>query len=148
MKKRLTTQQEFEIMKLVLDKFLWLGFIIMGYGVYQMFTSTIPIGLMWIVAVLMLLNPQSVFQFGVAGSIGGAMLGTIWTANRPMILRLAPRMKPGQFFGFDELADKFSGAIEPILFGWLVVSYGYTMALWSLMVFFVIGLVLLYWVPS
>ncbi len=33
-KKRLTQQQEFEIMKLVLDKFLWLGFIIMAYGVY------------------------------------------------------------------------------------------------------------------
>ena len=49
MKKRLTTQQEFEIMKLVLDKFLWLGFIIMGFGMYQMFAVSIPIGLTWIV---------------------------------------------------------------------------------------------------
>ena len=31
-KKRLTKAQEFEIMKLVLDKFLWLGFGIMAYG--------------------------------------------------------------------------------------------------------------------
>ncbi len=36
MKKRLTQSEEFEIMKLVLDKFLWLGFIIMGYGMYVM----------------------------------------------------------------------------------------------------------------
>tara|TARA_B100001971_G_C18067046_1_gene471013 strand:- start:597 stop:809 length:213 start_codon:yes stop_codon:yes gene_type:complete len=49
MKKRLTTQQEFEIMKLVLDKFLWLGFIIMGFGMYQMFAASIPVGLVWIV---------------------------------------------------------------------------------------------------
>ena len=49
MKKRLTQQQEFEIMKLVLDKFLWLGFIIMGFGMYQMFATGIPVGLMWIV---------------------------------------------------------------------------------------------------
>ncbi|MFH1591287.1 MAG: hypothetical protein ABIC95_05165 [archaeon] len=34
MKKRLTQTEEFEIMKLVLDKFLWLGFAIMAYGLY------------------------------------------------------------------------------------------------------------------
>ena len=34
-KKRLTKPQEFEIMKLVLDKFLWLGFIVMGWGMFQ-----------------------------------------------------------------------------------------------------------------
>jgi hypothetical protein len=36
MKKRLTRLEEFEIMKLVLDKFLWLGFGIMIYGLYVM----------------------------------------------------------------------------------------------------------------
>ena len=34
-KKRMTDAQEFEIIKLVLDKFLWLGFIVMGWGMYQ-----------------------------------------------------------------------------------------------------------------
>lgn len=50
MKKRLTTQQEFDIMKLVLDKFLWLGFVIMAYGLYQIFAVNIPTGLTWIIA--------------------------------------------------------------------------------------------------
>jgi len=36
MKKRLSQHEEFEIMKLVLDKFLWLGFIIMAFGLYTM----------------------------------------------------------------------------------------------------------------
>ncbi|MBW2984231.1 hypothetical protein KY361_03895 [Candidatus Woesearchaeota archaeon] len=49
MKKRLTAQQEFDIMKLVLDKFLWLGFVVMAYGLYQMFNVGIPIGLTWII---------------------------------------------------------------------------------------------------
>lgn len=35
MKKHLTKQEEFEIMKLVLDKFLWLGVGIMGYGFWK-----------------------------------------------------------------------------------------------------------------
>jgi hypothetical protein len=34
MKKRLTQAEEFEILKLVLDKFLWMGFGIMAYGFY------------------------------------------------------------------------------------------------------------------
>ena len=51
MKKRLSEAQEFEIMKLVLDKFLWLGFGIMGVGLYQMYANeTIQIGLSWMVA--------------------------------------------------------------------------------------------------
>ena len=57
MKKRLTPTEEFEIMKLVLDKFLWLGFIVMGFGMYQMFVNTLAVGLMWIVvgAILLIL---------------------------------------------------------------------------------------------
>lgn len=57
MKKRLSEAHEFEIMKMVLDKFLWLGFGIMAYGLYVMFTSTIPLGLSWIIvgAVVLLL---------------------------------------------------------------------------------------------
>jgi len=34
MKKHMTKQEEFDIMKLVLDKFLWLGIIIMALGFY------------------------------------------------------------------------------------------------------------------
>ena len=50
MKRRLSELQEFEIMKLVLDKFLWIGFGIMVYGLYQMFNFTISIGLAWMIA--------------------------------------------------------------------------------------------------
>lgn len=40
MKKRLTPSEEFEIMKLVLDKFLWLGVITMVFGLYKIFMGT------------------------------------------------------------------------------------------------------------
>ena len=36
MKKRLSQSEEFEIMRLVLDKFLWLGTAIMGIGLYKL----------------------------------------------------------------------------------------------------------------
>lgn len=49
-KKKLTRQEEFDILKLVLDKFLWIGFAIMIYGLYRTLKdSTIALGL-WIMA--------------------------------------------------------------------------------------------------
>ena len=49
MKKRLTQSEEFQVMLLVLDKFLLLGFGVMAYGLYKMFTAPFLTGLSWIV---------------------------------------------------------------------------------------------------
>ncbi|MFH1408696.1 MAG: hypothetical protein ABIH34_02210 [Nanoarchaeota archaeon] len=57
MKKRLTQQEEFEIMKLVLDKFLWLGFGVMAYGLFVMATADV--------------NP---FSRGLSFIVGGALV--------------------------------------------------------------------------
>ena len=55
-KKRMTEEQEFEIMRLVLDKFLWLGFIVMGWGMYTSIrdASVLP-GLWYMIAGAVLL---------------------------------------------------------------------------------------------
>lgn len=55
LKKRLSQQQEFEIMKLVLDKFLWLGFGIMAFGFYKMFINEIANGIMLFTAGVIIL---------------------------------------------------------------------------------------------
>jgi len=39
-KKHLTREEEFDILKLVLDKFLWIGVIVMVFGVYRLLTTT------------------------------------------------------------------------------------------------------------
>ena len=49
MKKRLSDQQEFEIMKLVLDKILWIGFAVMVFGIYKMAVSSFISGLVWFI---------------------------------------------------------------------------------------------------
>lgn len=48
LKRRLSESEEFEIMKLVLDKFLWLGFIVIGLGCYFVLTKTIMSGI-WLI---------------------------------------------------------------------------------------------------
>ena len=46
-KRRMSEQQEFEVMKLVLDKFLWLGFIVMGWGMYQAIRDSAVLPGLW-----------------------------------------------------------------------------------------------------
>ena len=48
MKKRLTQDQEFSVMKMVMDKLLWIATIIAGFGFYKLYLGAFAEGL-WIV---------------------------------------------------------------------------------------------------
>ena len=101
-------------------------------------------GVLWIITLLVLLKTTSLTTFMIGGILGGIALGSVWTAMRPLLLQIAPKKKEGQFFGFMELSDKFSGVIGPILFGFLAVRTGYSWAILSLLIFFILGLLALY----
>lgn len=49
-KRRLTHSEEFDIMKLVMDKFLWLGTAFIGWGLYKSIADTFMDGLWFIAA--------------------------------------------------------------------------------------------------
>ena len=55
MKKRLTQSEEIEIMKLVLDKFLWLGFGIMAFGLFKLIAEIAVVGFTYIIVGALLL---------------------------------------------------------------------------------------------
>jgi len=48
-KRRLTQSEEFDILKLVLDKFLWLGFIVMALGLFTILKGSFAEGITWII---------------------------------------------------------------------------------------------------
>ena len=54
-KRQLTLDQEFQIMKLVLDKFLWLGFIIMAIGLYLCLAVNVREGLFYLLIGIIIL---------------------------------------------------------------------------------------------
>ena len=55
-KKQMTEDQEFQVMKLVLDKFLWLGFVVMGWGMYQSLSqASVMAGIWYMIAGAILL---------------------------------------------------------------------------------------------
>lgn len=105
--------------------------------------TLITIIYIWIAIILLLIIQTNFVNYMIAGIVGGAALGGAWTITRPMLVDLAPKQKLAELFGFQGLTEKFSGVIGPIVFGFLVVSFNYTIALTSLLVFFVLGLVLL-----
>ena len=56
MKKRMTQAEEFEIMKIVIDKFLWVVTIIMVYGLFVIITgSNLLDGILYLMAGVILL---------------------------------------------------------------------------------------------
>lgn len=105
-------------------------------------------GFLWIITIFALLLVKSLPTFIIAGAIGGIALGAVWTSMRPLLISLSPKKHLGQFFGFLELADKFSGVLGPIVFGLLVVAHSYTAGLISLLVFFIAGMIILRMVPD
>jgi hypothetical protein len=73
-KKKLTIDQEFQILLLVLDKFLWLGFGIMAFGLYVIISTATTIfqgfsfmaigALLLVLFMLLLLKEYEIFEAG------------------------------------------------------------------------------------
>jgi UMF1 family MFS transporter len=102
----------------------------------------------WMLILAGLFFVANVATFTILGVLGGAALGIVWTAQRPLLLKLAPEKDVGQFFGFLELTGKFSGVVGPIVFGALASYLNYKAAIISLFAFFLIGLWCLKNVPG
>lgn len=49
-KRRLSESEEFQVMKLVLDKFLWIGAALMGWGLYKAIVAPFMEGFWFILA--------------------------------------------------------------------------------------------------
>jgi len=95
--------------------------------------------LIWCVVIAILIFVTNFTTFLVGGLIGGIAWGAVITCTRPLLLELAPKKKVGEFFGFAEFANKFSGIIGPAAFGALVVFWNYSAALLLLLIFFILG---------
>ncbi len=61
LKRRLTSTEEFDIMKLVLDKFLWIGTGLMAWGLFQSIQGETETGLYFLLTGAILLVLFSVF---------------------------------------------------------------------------------------
>src|SRR5690606_13316833 len=77
----------------------------------------------------------------------GMVQGGTQALSRSLFASLIPRHKAGEFFGFFAVVEKFAGIIGPLAFGTMIALTGSSRnAILSVIVFFVVGGALLFFV--
>ncbi len=86
--------------------------------------------------------------YGLAIMIG-LVQGGIQSLSRSLYARLIPADKAAEFFGFYNMLGKFAAVVGPLMMGWIVVATdSHRLAVLSLLVLFVAGAVLLWFVDD
>ncbi|RLB06671.1 MAG: MFS transporter [Deltaproteobacteria bacterium] len=93
------------------------------------------------------------FLFWFIGPLIGIALAGVWTSDRPLLITLSPPGMYGEFFGLYSLSGKLAAIIGPLQWGILVKLceplglWKYRIAIFSLTLFFVLGLLILRKLP-
>ncbi len=120
----------------------------------RMTLSAVLVG--WITGLLVIALAPALSGFWVGGSIVGLAFGGIWSAERPLLLRLVPDREAGRFFGLLALSARAASIIGPLVWAAIVDGLGrslgtrvsYRLAVGSLALFMLVALVLLRGVPD
>ena len=79
----------------------------------------------------------------------GLVQGGVQSLSRSFFGRLVPEGKAGEFFGFYNMMGKFGSFVGPLLIGTVALVTGNSrLSIASLVVLFLLGGVLLWWVPE
>lgn len=101
------------------------------------------VGLVAVILVPVLGLPSWSF-FAAAFVLGGALAGT-WSADRPLMLELAPPERIGEFYGIYAMVGRFSAVLGPLVWALVVdgLRLGRPAAVATLLVFMLIGAVII-----
>ena len=94
---------------------------------------------------LAFIAPYFKFQkeiFWIAGVLIGLMVGPNQSCSRSLMAKLTPKEKQNEFFGFFALTGKATSFLGPILFGIITFNFSQQVALWVVILLFIIGLIL------
>ncbi len=103
--------------------------------------------IMWLITVLLAYLVQDKSGFYVVGLLAGAAMGSSQSTSRSLMSKLTPADKKTEFFGFYSFFGKSSAIIGPLVFGFVsFISGDQRLAIFSIGIFFLIGLIILLWV--
>lgn len=105
---------------------------------------------LWVVVVIVafVLPERQTVPFVALGGGIGIVLGGSQALSRSLFSQLIPAGKEGEYFGLYEISDKGTSWLGPLLFGLAYdMTRSYRVAIVSLLVFFVVGMALLWAVP-
>lgn len=104
--------------------------IVLGVWVFGLITVIlVPLGYL----------PSPAF-FGSAFILGGALAGT-WSADRPLMVELAPPERIGEFYGIYAMVGRFSAILGPLVWALVVdvLALGRPAAVATLLLFMLVG---------
>ena len=81
-------------------------------------------------------------MFWFAGVLIGIFSGPNQASSRSLMARFVPKDKVNEFFGFFALTGKVTAFLGPFLFGLVTSYYNQQIALWVVIILFIIGLYL------
>jgi UMF1 family MFS transporter len=87
-------------------------------------------------------------KFMLLGACIGIVLGGSQALSRSLFSQLIPKGKEAEYFGFYEISDKGTSWLGPALFALVFqLTHSYRLGVVSVIIFFVLGFVLLLFVP-
>ncbi len=145
------TESEAQVLMLVAIAAAVIGGFIWGVVVdrFQPARSLLWVLISWKVAILgafliaVLGLPKALF-WGVA-CLAGISLGGTWAADRPLMLKLAPKEFLGEFYGLYSMVGRFASVVGPLLWGLIVntLGWGRPAAVFSLLLLLIVAYVIL-----
>jgi UMF1 family MFS transporter len=121
--------------------FIWIFTILIAF-----FTSSEANYLVHYLSRMTELNHKEVMIkcFYIVGLLAGSVMGATQSTSRSLMSRLTPDDKKTEFFGFYSLFGKSSAIVGPLVFGFVsYLSGDQRIAILSIGVFFIIGLIIL-----
>ena len=140
--------EEVMLLGIVLNICAGIGSFVFGYledkiGVKKVINISLVV--LIIATLLAYIAPETNFpkeMFWVAGVLIGLMVGPNQSCSRSLMAQLTPKEKQNEFFGFFALTGKATSFLGPLFFGIITTYYSQQMALWIVIILFVVGLLL------
>lgn len=126
------------------------GFITDKLGPKKTLTGALSL---WSIAILTAGITTNEIIFWMIGPCVGISLGTTWTSSRALTIRLSPAHMIGEIFGFYSFMGKTAAIVGPLVWGFVVLKFEflglikYRLAVLTLLLFLILGLVILQGVP-
>ncbi len=109
----------------------------------------------WVISLSLIIITMDRTVFWILGGAVGVLLGSTWTAARPLLITLVPEESIGEFFGLYALSGKAAAIIGPLLWSTVTMSLAshgsiikYKAAIGALTLTMIAGLVVLWRVPD
>lgn len=126
---------------------LLLGWMARFWGAKRVVLGSLVVWTVMVVGAYFL-KANAPLQFYGFAVVIALVLGGSQALSRSMFSHLVPRGEEAEYFGLYEVSDSGTSWLGPLLFGIALQNTGsYRTALFSLIVFFVAGFLLLAWVP-